>query len=213
MKKTIIFIIIIVLVLGAGIWMMVSNRSSEDIIGGVGDGICPQDAKVCPDGSSVGRVGPSCEFEACPDIGSGQPDRFFESRSLGVRLEYPSGWTVSGQTDNETGSKEVNVKSKDSFLNITIFENKDKVFLKPWFESSFDKEDNADCEFSDPSMKIGKYYAKLVRIRSGAENGICYETGIYANADDNSKVVKVEFDEKGDSEVLAKILGTFEFIK
>lgn len=27
---------------------------------------CPADAKVCPDGSSVGRTGPNCEFAACP---------------------------------------------------------------------------------------------------------------------------------------------------
>jgi hypothetical protein len=27
---------------------------------------CNGDAKICPDGSSVGRRGPSCEFEACP---------------------------------------------------------------------------------------------------------------------------------------------------
>lgn len=27
---------------------------------------CTQDAKLCPDGSSVGRVGPKCEFAPCP---------------------------------------------------------------------------------------------------------------------------------------------------
>lgn len=27
---------------------------------------CTQDAKMCPDGSYVGRVGPSCAFAACP---------------------------------------------------------------------------------------------------------------------------------------------------
>ena len=28
--------------------------------------ICTQDAKICPDGSAVGRGGPNCEFAACP---------------------------------------------------------------------------------------------------------------------------------------------------
>lgn len=28
---------------------------------------CTMEAKLCPDGSSVGRVPPSCEFAACPD--------------------------------------------------------------------------------------------------------------------------------------------------
>lgn len=27
---------------------------------------CTQEAKLCPDGSSVGRTGPNCEFKACP---------------------------------------------------------------------------------------------------------------------------------------------------
>lgn len=28
---------------------------------------CTMDAKLCPDGSYVGRTGPTCEFAACPD--------------------------------------------------------------------------------------------------------------------------------------------------
>jgi hypothetical protein len=27
---------------------------------------CTRDAKICPDGSTIGRTGPSCEFAACP---------------------------------------------------------------------------------------------------------------------------------------------------
>lgn len=27
---------------------------------------CTMDAKVCPDGSSVGRIAPNCEFAPCP---------------------------------------------------------------------------------------------------------------------------------------------------
>ena len=28
--------------------------------------VCTQDAKLCPDGSSVGRIPPNCEFAECP---------------------------------------------------------------------------------------------------------------------------------------------------
>jgi hypothetical protein len=28
--------------------------------------VCTQDAKVCPDGTTVPRLGPECEFAACP---------------------------------------------------------------------------------------------------------------------------------------------------
>ena len=29
---------------------------------------CTADAKICPDGSSVGRISPNCKFASCPDI-------------------------------------------------------------------------------------------------------------------------------------------------
>ncbi len=29
--------------------------------------VCDGDARLCPDGSTVGRTGPRCEFSACPD--------------------------------------------------------------------------------------------------------------------------------------------------
>jgi hypothetical protein len=29
---------------------------------------CTMEAKICPDGSAVGRTGPNCEFAACPTI-------------------------------------------------------------------------------------------------------------------------------------------------
>jgi hypothetical protein len=31
---------------------------------------CTQDAKICPDGSAVGRTGPNCEFATCPGAGA-----------------------------------------------------------------------------------------------------------------------------------------------
>lgn len=35
-------------------------QQEPDIIG------CTMEAKLCPDGSAVGRQGPNCEFTACP---------------------------------------------------------------------------------------------------------------------------------------------------
>ena len=44
------------------------NPSNEVIIGGGKGGAiaCTMDAKMCPDGTYVGRTGPSCEFTPCP---------------------------------------------------------------------------------------------------------------------------------------------------
>lgn len=41
----------------------------EYFSGAGGSVMCPMDAKICPDGSAVGRVAPSCEFAACPSGG------------------------------------------------------------------------------------------------------------------------------------------------
>ncbi len=39
-----------------------------------GDGpACTEEAKVCPDGSSVARGGPNCEFAECPAAVEGEP--------------------------------------------------------------------------------------------------------------------------------------------
>ncbi|MDO8633666.1 MAG: hypothetical protein Q7K34_00030 [archaeon] len=32
---------------------------------------CTLEAKICPDGSAVGRVGPNCEFAPCPEVKPG----------------------------------------------------------------------------------------------------------------------------------------------
>ncbi|MFA5930293.1 MAG: cupredoxin family copper-binding protein [Candidatus Micrarchaeia archaeon] len=34
---------------------------------------CSMEAKICPDGTPVGRTGPNCEFAACPPSGNNSP--------------------------------------------------------------------------------------------------------------------------------------------
>lgn len=46
---------------------------------------CAQDAKLCPDGSYVGRTGPKCEFAKCPEKPS-VPTKTGEARVFKVSL-------------------------------------------------------------------------------------------------------------------------------
>ena len=55
--------VVILLILLAGGWYWWSGQNS----GGQAQ-VCPQDAKMCPDGSYVSRTGPNCEFAACPNV-------------------------------------------------------------------------------------------------------------------------------------------------
>lgn len=39
-----------------------------------GKAACTEEAKVCPDGSSVARTGPNCEFAECPAAADDKTD-------------------------------------------------------------------------------------------------------------------------------------------
>lgn len=75
MKNILIGIIVVVVVLaGAGaVWAMkgggnslVATPEEQATTTPPVVTVCTQEAKICPDGSAVGRTGPSCEFAACP---------------------------------------------------------------------------------------------------------------------------------------------------
>lgn len=58
-QKTVLFIAIAVALLGAG-WLVWKLWISPEPVA------CTEEAKICPDGSAVGRTGPNCEFAPCP---------------------------------------------------------------------------------------------------------------------------------------------------
>lgn len=45
--------------------------------------MCTMDAKMCPDGSYVGRTGPNCEFAACPGEDAGSELTVSEAPQVG----------------------------------------------------------------------------------------------------------------------------------
>ena len=56
----IIFLALALIVVVLGLYY---NFKTRDSVEGVA---CTMEAKMCPDGSNVGRSGPNCEFAACP---------------------------------------------------------------------------------------------------------------------------------------------------
>lgn len=53
-----IFIIILAGVAVLGVWFLIKNKEKPIA--------CTMEAKLCSDGSAVGRTGPNCEFTLCP---------------------------------------------------------------------------------------------------------------------------------------------------
>jgi hypothetical protein len=67
MKKYLGLLIVLIIALSAGINTV---RAEDSAVSG-GIKACTMEAKLCPDGSYVGRTGPNCEFSACPGSGEG----------------------------------------------------------------------------------------------------------------------------------------------
>lgn len=63
--KQLFFFVILLAVLGIAGFLYRATLEGPTHATNMDATACPLDAKVCPDGSSVGRSGPSCQFAAC----------------------------------------------------------------------------------------------------------------------------------------------------
>lgn len=61
MKEYLVIIGVVAVTVLIGFWV-VNTR----MVNAPDEKACTQEAKLCPDGSAVGRTGPNCEFAACP---------------------------------------------------------------------------------------------------------------------------------------------------
>ncbi len=77
------------------------------------------DAKLCPDGSSVGRTGPNCEFDSCPNQNTQQNLQTITNVKGGYTLKIPSTWKVT--TKNEDDSL---LRGQDYVVNLTLSSEK-----------------------------------------------------------------------------------------
>ena len=50
------------------LFLHLNTLETTQIIPGDNQSACTLEAKICPDGSTVGREGPNCEFAECPPI-------------------------------------------------------------------------------------------------------------------------------------------------
>jgi len=81
-------IIALAILTGGYVQFMKTNNNSVDLPGLKKPRACTTEAKLCSDGSAVGRSGPNCEFAECPKTESlcdyNDPKRSYVSKDPGV---------------------------------------------------------------------------------------------------------------------------------
>lgn len=87
---------------------------------------CTLEAMICPDGSSVGRTGPNCEFSPCPTQAPDPTADWKTYKGEGFSFKYPNGLFedpsesnstyIDGDVNNSIGFSN-NIRIKELFSN------------------------------------------------------------------------------------------------
>ena len=96
MGKILFIIVIILLLAGVGYLVFTNINKTKSVA-------CTQEAKLCSDGSSVGRTGPNCEFAPCPEEGGQTTSSLTEAqaRIIAEKACIKGGEALSAGTYNE----------------------------------------------------------------------------------------------------------------
>lgn len=81
MFKKILIVIVVVILLAVAVYL-VSISKTKPVA-------CTQEAKLCSDGTAVGRTGPNCEFATCPEEISIAGWKTFTDSKQGIEFLYP----------------------------------------------------------------------------------------------------------------------------
>jgi hypothetical protein len=94
--KQLIACIVLILVIGIGGFLYRNEverplANLPPLVSGGNNGVaCTDEAKICPDGSAVGRTGPNCTFAVCPS-----PNAEITLGSTTLAFVLPAGYTKS----------------------------------------------------------------------------------------------------------------------
>ena len=93
---------------------------------------CTLEAKLCPDGTSVGRTGPNCEFSPCPtpeeSTSSAETANWktYTNKEYEYSVQYPSNWKVV-EAKPRIGNKpewagDILIQEENEVQKVTFFE-------------------------------------------------------------------------------------------
>lgn len=81
---TVIIIILVLIIIGGGVWYFIANKPVA----------CTEEAKLCPDGTAVGRTGKNCEFAECPIMDQFKDWNTYKNEEYGFEMKYPNDFPI-----------------------------------------------------------------------------------------------------------------------
>jgi hypothetical protein len=131
MSKLIIILLCVlgVVIIGGGlVWVLLPEPVEMDP--GPGDTVCTQEAKLCPDGSSVGRTGLNCEFAECPEW------KTYVNKTDGYEIKYPSDWQFN--IADSSGFAHVELKKEDNTQDKVLIMGADDSYENAYYTIRID---------------------------------------------------------------------------
>lgn len=223
--------ILFLLLGGAGGFYLADHKELLSFLNFQTEKGCTLEAKICPDGTSVGRSGPNCEFAACPTL---PPDptanwKSYSDNVLAATFKYPPNWTL------------VSGREIDKILHIWEVSVIDRQYTDPQcltgdcpsFGINIDEKDNS-AHLSLETIIKNDFKQSSITVEDISSNGITYKKVLgapggahfylYTNLNDKTYILHpysgidgVRDDEnnpktKADLKIFDQILSTFKFI-
>ncbi|MCX6788556.1 MAG: hypothetical protein NTZ36_01585 [Candidatus Jorgensenbacteria bacterium] len=185
-------VLIAIIAVGFGVYFSVSKKPKID-----NEVSCTMEAKICPDGTAVGRTGPSCDFALCPTsttvIATSTTSKIgntplrnewltYKNTKYGFSFKYPALSKVTFATSSSSVGVNVIVKLRDA--NIAYAGNGKAISFQVYEKGSFIQytEASACKSFAHSEFMVG---GKILDIaeheRCRGEEGIVSSTH-YINA-------------------------------
>ncbi len=178
---------------------------------------CPTDAKVCPDGTTVGRIGAHCEFGKCPvpSISPVSADptanwKIYSNTLSNFSLKYPRDWGVGYESEDLVMLRRAGAPFVESPIQLWIYKNTEGLDLLTYLKTKI---------FPGP-LPVTSTADKLTNIKVGSmdavrADGIVGGKGGFGPGTffGNNKVVVgiVLEDAAGNPAILNQIISTFKF--
>lgn len=153
---------------------------------------CTLEAKICPDGSAVGRIGPNCEFAACPDNNENKNNIYKTITSQSInqasskfsfQSQIPNNWqaeaitsinainifdpTISGENNLEKSQIFIRFFEANSFLTlntVTIYAKENTIInARPAVVYDIEKKSNVANFVSQPLWRSQRHIVTDIR--------------------------------------------------